>query len=109
MSLDVSYLIDGSAVINCSSTRTHDGPDGGAGLGAADVGVGFRGSADPVSDLSDSGCDDDIVREVSLKPRHAGALSYSRGVERSRFNDLWNFVSNLILDVITDFGSDISR
>lgn len=66
MSLDVSDLIGGSAVLNCSSTRTHDGPDGGAGLGAAYVGVGCRGSPDPVSDLSDSGCEDDILREVRL-------------------------------------------
>lgn len=70
MSLDVSDLIGGGAVLKYSSTRTNenDGPDGGAGLGAADVddGISIKGSADPVSDLSDSGGEDDILRKVRL-------------------------------------------
>lgn len=71
MSLDVSVLVGGGAVMVDSSSRAplgcmaNDGPDGGAGLGAHVV-VGGSSPVEPVSDLSDSGGEDDVLREVSL-------------------------------------------
>lgn len=66
MSLDVAALIganvgvvDSSSTLDCSGKG---GPDGAAGLSAAEVRAGTK---DAVSDLSDSGGEDDILRQVS--------------------------------------------
>lgn len=75
MSVDVSDLIGGrgrgplpkpsSDTVNSMQT-SRNGPDGAAGLGTVEIGMSITGPADAFSDLSDSGGEDDILREVSL-------------------------------------------
>lgn len=64
MSLDVAALIRASAGGLDRSASTgclhNAGPDGGAGVGANEAYV----AKDPTSDLSDSGGEDDIQRQV---------------------------------------------
>lgn len=73
MSVDVSDLIGGRGPVPRTSSKavnsmqtSRNGPDGAGGLGTVEIGKSITGPADPLSDLSDSGGEDDILREVSL-------------------------------------------
>lgn len=68
MSLDVAALMGGTPGVLSSSTpfeatSTAQGPESGARLGPSKALIGPSG-ADTVSDLSDSGGEDEMLREV---------------------------------------------
>lgn len=67
MSLDVAALIRANAgILDRSASAgclTSAGPDVGAGLSSKGASVA---TSEPISDLSDSGGEDDILREVSV-------------------------------------------
>lgn len=69
MSLDVAALIGGSTGVLGSSApfdiaTAAQGPACEARFGPSEASVGVSGSTDPVSDLSDSGGEDEVLREV---------------------------------------------